>query len=93
MHQPAPERRKSGSDDAARRRLAMREGANSASSIGMVLALVALIALGAFMLWPREGQLTQASNVKPPVATETPKSTTQHPAEQSSAPASSSPAK
>jgi hypothetical protein len=71
----------------------MREGVSSATSIGMVLALVALIALGAFMLWPREGQLTQASNVKPPVSTETPKSTTRPPADQSAAPASSSPAK
>jgi hypothetical protein len=59
----------------------------------MVLALVALVALGVVMVWPRGEHTKSATNVKQPVATETPASTQLPAAKQTNAPPASTPAK
>jgi hypothetical protein len=64
-----------------------------ATNVGMVLALVALVALGIAMIWPRGEHTKSATNVKQPVATETPASTQLPAAKQTNAPPASTPAK
>lgn len=72
----------------------MREqGVSVGTNVGMVLALVALVALGIAMIWPRGEHTTQATNVKQPVSTETPAGTQLPAAKQSNAPPASTPAK